>query len=137
MNKIKIRLKGDFLLFSIGAVAYSLIEILWRNKTHWTMALTGGFCFTHLFRVFRRFSNLTLPKKCVLGSAIITATEFCCGCIVNIKYKLNVWDYSNCRMNFKGQICAFYSFLWALLCIPISGICNFLCGEKILSQSKK
>lgn len=135
MNKIKVRFKGDCLLFSIGAIAYTLIEILWRNKTHWSMAITGGACFTSIFRLYKRFTRLTLAQKCILGSAVITAMEFCCGCIVNIKYKLNVWDYSKCKFNYKGQICLLYSFLWGLLCIPISGICNLLNGKKSWKKS--
>ena len=38
--------KGELLsVFSIGAAGYSLLEILWRGNTHWTMTLAGGICF--------------------------------------------------------------------------------------------
>lgn len=123
------RIKGDCLLFSIGGIGYALIEILWRRKTHWTMAVTGGAAFVSLFRFYKKFSSMKMFSKCISGSLIITAMEFCCGCIVNIKCKLNVWDYSNCRFNIKGQICPFYSILWALLCIPISKLCGSLCQK--------
>ena len=29
-------------LFLVGAGGYCLLELLWRGRTHWTMALTGG-----------------------------------------------------------------------------------------------
>ncbi|MCD8026062.1 MAG: putative ABC transporter permease [Clostridiales bacterium] len=118
------RLKSDCILFSIGGVGYALLEILWRRKTHWTMALTGGTCFVSLYRFYQRHSKMKLVSRCLSGSAIITFIEFFCGCIVNLKYKLNVWDYSDCRYNLKGQVCPFYSTLWALLCIPLSALCN-------------
>ena len=119
-------LKEDCILFSIGGAGYALLEILWRRKTHWTMAVTGGACFVSLYNFYKKHSGMKMIQKCISGSAIITGIEFCCGCIVNLKYKLNVWDYSNCRLNVKGQICPFYSALWALLCVPVSGLCDFI-----------
>lgn len=124
------RLKCDCMLFSLGGAAYALLEILWRRKTHWTMAVTGGSCFLLLFRIYKTFPRLCLRSKCLIGGALITLMEGICGFIVNIKCKLNVWDYSNCTLNFKGQVCPFYSMLWVLLCIPISGICKLLCRNK-------
>ena len=120
------RLKCDCLLFFLGGAAYALLEILWRRKTHWSMALTGGICFVSLFRFYEKFPKMSLKIKCIAGSLIITFFEGICGFIVNVKYKLNVWDYSRCILNLKGQICPLYSLLWALLCIPVSFICKCL-----------
>lgn len=119
-------IRNNCILFTIGGIGYALIEILWRGRTHWSMAITGGTCFVSLYRFYKKHANMKMIQKCISGSAIITALEFCCGCIVNLKYKLNVWDYSDCRFNIKGQICPFYSALWALLCVPISGLCKFI-----------
>jgi uncharacterized membrane protein len=93
------------------------------------MAVTGGTAFVSLFRFYKRFSKMNMLQKCISGSAIITALEYCCGCVVNLKFRLNVWDYSNCRLNLKGQICPFYSTLWAFLCIPVSALCTSLCKK--------
>ena len=41
MKQRKIR----FMLFSIGAVGYGLIEVMWRGYTHWSMLGAGGICF--------------------------------------------------------------------------------------------
>lgn len=124
-----LRLRNDCILFSIGGAGYALLEILWRRKTHWSMAVTGGTAFVSLFRFYKRFSKMNMLQKCISGSAIITALEYCCGCVVNLKFRLNVWDYSNCRLNLKGQICPFYSTLWAFLCIPVSALCTSLCKK--------
>ncbi len=104
--KKSLRLRNDCILFSIGGAGYALLEILWRRKTHWSMAVTGGTAFVSLFRFYKRFSKMNMLQKCISGSAIITALEYCCGCVVNLKFRLNVWDYSNCRLNLKGQIFA-------------------------------
>ena len=37
--------KEKIVLFSIGAMGYGLIEILWRGYTHWSMLTAGGICF--------------------------------------------------------------------------------------------
>ena len=129
------RFKSDCTIFSIGGIGYAMLEILWRRKTHWTMAVTGGACFLSLFKLYKRCPNMKLILKCISGSLIITSLEFICGCIVNLKYKLNVWDYSNCRHNLKGQICLLYSTLWALLCIPVSFLCSKLRSIKIFNQN--
>lgn len=121
------RLKGDCFLFTLGGLAYALIEILYRHRTHWTMAVTGGVAFVSLFRFWKSRPLMKTFRKCICGSAIITCIEFFTGCIVNLKLKLNVWDYTNCRFNIKGQICPFYSILWALLCLPVSCLCKRLC----------
>ena len=123
-------IKDDCILFSIGGIGYALLEILWRGKTHWSMALTGGACFVSLFKFYEKHKKMKMAAKCIFGSAIITSLEFCCGCIVNLKYKLNVWDYSKCLFNIKGQICPFYSMLWAFLCIPVSALCKKLSDIK-------
>lgn len=120
------RLKVDCFLFTFGGLAYAIIELLYRRKTHWSMMLTGGMCYVSIFRLYKRFSNMKLFGKCISGSLIITTYEYICGCLVNLKLKLNVWDYSKCKFNIKGQICPFYSFLWALLCIPINSTCKLI-----------
>lgn len=109
-----------------GGVAYGILELLWRGRTHWTMLLTGGFCFALLNGIFRRCTRMRLLRKCLLGSAVITACELLCGMIVNVRLRWNVWDYSALKFNFKGQICLLYSFLWALLCLPICALSKLL-----------
>lgn len=118
--------RSDFKLFAFGCAAYPLIELLWRGRTHWSMSLLGGTCFLTLCKFYRRFRTMRLPRKCLCGSAIITAAEFCSGWLLNLKLGRNVWDYSRLRFNVKGQICLPYSVLWALLCIPVSGLSRLL-----------
>lgn len=120
------RLRENSFLFSVGGISYGLIELLWRRYTHWTMIITGGLCFLMLYRIFTKAKRLSLIKKCLIGSGVITVTEFIAGVIVNLLFKMKVWDYSNMPFNLLGQICPLYSLLWALLCIPIVFICKRL-----------
>jgi len=118
------RVKEDTMLFSVGGLAYGAIELLWRHKTHWTMIITGGICFIALFRIFLKLKNIRTIFKCIIGSGVITAIEFLVGCIVNLQFKMNVWDYSGIPLNLLGQICPVYSLLWGVLTLPILFACN-------------
>jgi uncharacterized membrane protein len=120
----------NLLLFLLGAVCYPVIEILWRGHTHISMAITGGGAFTALYRFYKNHRAQRLVARCVCGSFIITLFELVSGLLVNRVLMLNVWDYSKRKFNFKGQICLLYSFLWALLCIPVSAICRLISRRK-------
>ncbi len=116
-------------IFTVGSVGYSLIEILWRGYTHWSMTITGGVCLVVLYRLYSNMPQKCLFKKCLTGAVVITGIEFIVGCIVNLWWQMNVWDYSFLPFNVLGQICLPYSILWGLLSLPICGICNHLKGK--------
>lgn len=120
------RKKERLELFTIGSIGYSLIEVLWRGFTHWTMALTGGFCFTAIYYLNERFRHKSIWKRCLIGSIIITAAEFVVGCVVNLLLKWDVWDYSKMRANILGQVCLLYSVLWFVLSFPICWLSGIL-----------
>lgn len=107
----------ELVLFLIGASLYVVIELIWRGHSHWTMFILGGICFICLGLINEVIPwNLVLWKQALLGASIVTILEFITGCIVNIYFKLNVWDYSNMRFNILGQVCLVYFILW----IPLS-----------------
>ncbi len=113
-------------LFLIGGLSYGVIELLWRRYTHWSMILTGGVCFIMLYRIFKYVRDCTMMLKCCIGSIVITLTEFFAGFLFNHCLKMKIWDYSDRRLNFCGQVCVLYSFLWGLLTIPVSFVCKKL-----------
>ena len=106
------------ILFLIGGRLYTLIELLWRGHTPWSMFLLGGACFVimgllneHIFSW-----SLSLMMQAIVSAVIITVLEFLTGCIVNILLGWDVWDYSRLPYNLYGQICLYYFLLW----IPLS-----------------
>ncbi len=103
--------------FSLGGWAYVGIELLWRRRTHWSMFLTGGLCFTLLYAL-ATLTSLPMLVQCALGALIITAVEFIVGCVVNLGLGWNVWDYSHNRFNLMGQICPAFTVLWFTLSWP-------------------
>ncbi|MBE6862019.1 MAG: hypothetical protein E7497_03845 [Ruminococcus sp.] len=107
----------------MGYFIYSLLEIVGRGYTHWTMALTGGIVLAALYVINSR-RTMTLIKSCFIGSVLITVLELIVGIFDNIIMGWNVWDYTDMPLNVLGQICLPFSGLWFLLCIPAYYLCR-------------
>lgn len=108
----------ELLLFVIGGRLYTWIELLWRDRTHWTMFILGGVCFVimGLLNEYKFIWRQSLIVQSVISAIVITIFEFITGCIVNLWYGWQVWDYSNLPFNLFGQICLYFFLLW----IPLS-----------------
>ncbi len=104
--------------FSIGSIGYSLLELLWRGYTHWSMMITGGFLLCSLSDMFKGMGKRSILYKALCGAFAITITEFIVGIVTNKVFKMDVWDYSAERFNVLGQICLKYFLLWGLLSVP-------------------
>lgn len=103
-------------IFLFGCFAYGMTELLSRGYTHISMGLLGGICmiFISILNEKRAF-GLGLIPACIISAIFITVMEFATGEILNIWLRLGVWDYSNMPMNYRGQICLPFSFLWILM----------------------
>lgn len=102
-----------FLFFLLGGAIYYCIEIAFRGHSHPSMFILGGLCYILIGCINEYFPwNMPIEIQAILGGVIITILEFITGYIVNIKLGLGVWDYSNLKYNFMGQICLPFSFIW-------------------------
>ncbi len=119
MNKF---LRG-IILFISGGLAYGGLELCWRGHTHWSMILAGGICFLTMFVIYTSYPDMNIVNRALIGTAVITSVEFIFGCIFNYWLKMDIWDYSDKKFNFMGQVCLMYSVLWGLLSIPVSVLC--------------
>ena len=114
------RIKEFLILFGVGAFLYGGIEVAFRGYTHWSMFLTGGILFYTLYLIFGYVGKGRILLKCLMGCVIITTGEFLVGCIVNLTFGMNVWDYSDQVLNVFGQICLIFSLGWFFISIPAS-----------------
>ena len=130
--KVRGKIKENLVVFAAGAVGYSLLEILWRGFTHWTMGIAGGVCFSIIYRMQGRCRKDSRLKKCFKGMTVITAVEYLAGYIVNLKLRWNVWDYSDRVFNLHGQICPLFMGLWFCLSALIFPLAASL--KKLLSR---
>ena len=121
-NSIRI----DFIVFSIGAAAYGLIEILFRGHTHWTMVLTGGACVLTLYYLSGWLLSMPLILSALAGAMIITCYEFFVGVMVNLKFNWHVWDYSSQPGNVLGQICPALTALWFIMWLVFFSVIKLL-----------
>lgn len=99
-------------LFYLGGMAYTGLELLWRGWSHGSMFVLGGLCFLALGALNR--VQLPIWGRMLLGAAVVTALELLCGLTVNRSFA--VWDYRHQPGNFLGQICPVFSLLW----VPVS-----------------
>ena len=111
-------------IFLLGAVCYSSIELLYRGHTHWTMAVTGGIVLCMLCSIHFSLPGVPIYQKCLLGTLFITSLEFTEGIILNRILSMKVWDYSDSPFNILGQVCPKFSAMWFFLCIPTFLVCK-------------
>ena len=88
-----------------GAISYSLLEIIWRGFTHWSMFVLGGLCFL-------------LVSQVAVSCCGRLPLWFCC--VVNLGFGWNVWNYTNQPLNLMGQVCIGFTALWFLLSVPVT-----------------
>lgn len=131
--------KEKWAAFGLGAIGYPLIEILWRKRTHVSMAVAGGLCCSLLYRIHLR--DKPLLSRCLSGALSITAVELVTGLIVNRWLRLRVWDYSGDRFHLLGQICLRYTIYWFILSGLVSPLCKkmreFLTKMEILQSNSR
>lgn len=104
-------------LFYLGGMGYTGLELLWRGFSHGSMFVLGGVCFVIIgkLRLLR-----ALPLRMLTAAGIVTILELGCGLLVNRDYR--VWDYRDLPLNYRGQICLPFTLLW----IPVSLAAIFL-----------
>ena len=122
--------KNEIFLYSgiyiSGALGYGLIEILYRNRTHWSMMITGGACLLTFYFIERALPDSDILRKAILGTCVVTVYEFAVGCIVNLWFGLSVWDYNDQPVSLLGQVCPSCACMGFLLCLCLAWIYRFL-----------
>ena len=105
-----------FTLFLIGGITYYFIEIAYRGYSHVSMVIVGGLCFI-LIGSINEFSNKEIPLllQMLISVLLVDIVELISGIIINRVLLLNVWDYSQLKYNFLGQISLNSSIAWFFL----------------------
>ena len=119
-------------LFFLGGGAYTLLELLWRGRSHGSMFLLGGSCFLLIGTLGKKLRRCPLALLILLLSGLITGLELLTGLLVNRQHQ--VWDYRQMPCNYLGQICLPYSLLW----MPVSlfGLWLYRRAETLLCRKK-
>lgn len=125
-TSLRLRVARGGFIFALGGVSYFLMEIVFRGYSHFSMFLCGGLCFAGIYAINTLAHGILRLLRWLLGTLLITATEFWCGVVVNIFLQWNVWDYGGQPLNLLGQVCLPFSVIWFLLCIPADLLCDVL-----------
>ena len=120
-----------------GAIAYPLLELAYRGHTHWTMSLTGGFCLMVLFLIQWSFSALPGYRKALLGALAILTMELSVGVFANLWMGWAIWDYTNLRFHYLGQISLDFALIWYGLCSLFFGIAGHIARPQFFQKRKK
>ena len=111
--------------FLLGAVGYPALEMLWRRRTHPSMALAGGAGMV-LIRCVSRM-QCSLLCRALLSGAGITAIEYGVGRAFNRSHR--IWDYRRMPLQLHGQICLPYSLLWCGLSAAVLSVMDGASGK--------
>ena len=105
----------------------------------WTslwMFLIGGLCGVIIGSLndYPRYYNLKMWQQFLIGGSLITVIELLSGIFFNLYLHLNLWDYSDDRFNFLGQICLQNCIWWYVLTVIIiwldDALCYYFYGEE-------
>ncbi|MBR1863151.1 MAG: hypothetical protein IJ806_03575 [Ruminococcus sp.] len=109
-------------LMTIGAFIYGGLEVLGRGYSHISMGVLGGLCFSviHILNGERRCGRQSFVSAVLISAFFITACELLTGEILNRRLGMGIWNYRSLPLNFDGQICFIFSFIW--VCISALGI---------------
>lgn len=119
-------------LWMTGGLFYFYLEIAFRNYSHYSMIVCGGFCFVIVGTIGNYIleTESDIPKAVALimffGALVITTLELFTGIIVNVKLNMGVWDYSSMKYNVYGQICLTYTMIWSLLSLLCVFVANLI-----------
>ena len=129
---------GEYgIVFLLGFFLYTLMEIMGRGYTHWTMGIVAGIAMTVLYHMEQRLHASRLTRA-LLGAMFVTAAEFTVGVFDNIIMGWKVWDYSNLHFQVLGQISLLFSLLWCVLCYFAVGLCDWIyqCFHSVSAEAQ-
>lgn len=100
------------------------------------MIIVGGLCFV-LIGSINEFTKNEIPLilQMLLSVFIVDVVELISGIVINKVLLLNVWDYSNLKYNFLGQISLRSSIAWFFLSLLAIFVDDFL-RNKIFKERK-
>ena len=110
---------GKLGLFLSCGFIYCMIEILFRNWSHWSMLVLAGFlgvfCVDSVNNVLSFDCDYIV--QILISTILCTIGEGISGIILNVWLQLNVWDYSKMAFGtfFFGQCNVIFCVAWALI----------------------
>lgn len=115
--EVIVRAYGNALVGYNGIKYLSLI-----GYTSLWMFLVGGLCGVLIGSLNEhscKYGQLKMWQQILIGGTLITSAELFSGIFFNLHLNLHLWDYSQDKFNFMGQICLQNCIWWYVLPILI------------------
>ena len=124
----------EFIQLIIFFVIYSftgwIIEVIYRSYTR-KKFINPGFLFGPFVPVYgigaifiillQKFIHpLPLIEQFIIYTILLTVIEFITGEVFEQIFNLQLWDYSDMKLNFKGKVSLLFSLGWGILAIGVS-----------------
>ena len=102
-------------LFTYGGFVYMTLEMLFRQRTAYSMGICGGLAFIIIGCLNNLIPrSMSLLKQCLIGGiCVVTPLELLFFFFLNTTYE--IWDYREMPLNFDGQICVLFTILWCFV----------------------
>ncbi len=104
-------------IFLFSGSLYYILEVIFKktHSSHWSMFVLAGISSVLFIDGLNNLFSYEMDflLQIFLCSTAITICELFVGLIVNTDY--SIWNYTNMPLNYKGQICLPFYFLWMLL----------------------
>ena len=80
-------------IFIISGLIYTMLELIWRGRTHWTMFLCAGLCGLVMANINNNLLEFDTDflKQVLVSALCCTTFEFLFGIIFNGDF--SIWDY--------------------------------------------
>lgn len=104
----------------IGAIGYPCMELIFRKRTHISMALAGALGCAAICRCARGKGGWI--RRSLGGACAVTAIEFLIGCLMNRRH--HIWDYRKEKYHLLGQICPRFFLVWWGLSAAVMALGN-------------
>lgn len=92
---------------------YVWMEVCLDRTSHWSMGVVGAIAFN----ICRLYIGLPYVIMALLMATTIVILELISGLIVN--KRLDIWDYTKYKYQYKGQICLRFYLLWLIVMPPV------------------
>lgn len=105
----------NVILFIIYGTGYCLIDyIFWKHPKELPIAFVCDGMMGLVIGLFNEiWPFIPIYQQVVLGCLFTLCLEFIIGCILNLYFKLDLWDYNRVtKYNILGQVCLLYIVNW-------------------------
>lgn len=120
------------IFFGIYSFAGWIIEVIYRSFTR-KKFINPGFLFGPFVPVYgigamfiilmqNLISPLNIAYQFIIYTVVLTVIEYITGEIFERIFKLQLWDYSEMKFNFKGKVSLLFSLCWGVLAVGVSRI---------------